>query len=169
MFGINKRMKAFSQSVHAKISDSVNSGMQRVKTHLRYDERVEKANAWASLHPRRFFGTVLGVSAVILASSLAMGLSTSDDPPATERNVKPPVREGAGIERVLGGMREIHANDDLIRTSVIRARMMGDRLRHEIDSLMALPVKTREDSMEISRKGKQLQGIISFFEQHEED
>ena len=168
MFGLKKRMRAYSQSVHSKVNACASSCWQRVKTRVGFDKRVEQANMWAEAHPRRFFGYVLGVSAVILATSLAMGLysdtdTTAPSPPPTSPS------QNVGIDRVIGGMRAIHANNDVINTTVIRARMMGDRLRHEIDSLRSLPVITPEDSAAIVQKGKQLEGIISFFERHEKD
>ncbi|MCM1337419.1 MAG: hypothetical protein NC187_07695 [Candidatus Amulumruptor caecigallinarius] len=168
MFGIKKRMRACSQSVHSKLSECASSCWVRLKTRVGFDRRVEQANMWAEAHPRRFFGYVMGVSAVILATSLAMGLCGNPDEPEVSA---PSVThsQNVGIDRVIGGMRAIHANNDIISTTVLKARMTGDQLRYEIDSLRALPVKTAEDSAAIMRKGKQLEGIISFFEQHEKD
>lgn len=168
MFGFNKRMRAFSHSVHSRISECASSCVRRVKHKIEFDRRVEQANTWASLHPHRFFATVLGVSAVILASSFLVGLSPdSTGAQAEPRPVNP--SQNVGIDRVINGMRAIHTNNDIINTTVIRARMLGDQLRHEIDSLRRLPVVTHEDSLAIAQKGKQLEGIINFFERNEED
>lgn len=169
MFGINKRMRAYSRSIHAKVGSCTAACVDRLKTHLRYNERVEKANIWAALHPKRFFCIVLGASAIILASSFWIGRTPSGNDSFATQAPKPAPSPDRGIERVIGGMRQIHSNNDMIRATVIRAKMMGDQLRHELDSLRSLPVKSHQDSLLMAQKGKQLEGIISFFERHEED
>lgn len=169
MFGIKKRMRACSRSIHAKVGSHAAECVRRLKSHLRYDERVERANIWAALHPKRFFCIVLGTSAIILASSFLIGHTPSESEPAGTETLQSVASPDRSIERVISGMRQIHSNNDVIRTTIIKARMMGDQLRHELDSLRSLPVKSREDSMLIAQKGKELEGIISFFERHEED
>lgn len=163
MKGIKKRLRESSHRMHTRISEAAAPYIGKAREKLKVDERIEKANTWAANHPKRFFGYVIGCSAVIMAMSLFIGFSPADTDGAIDD--KPVVH--TGISDVIEGMREIHRNKEIINATVQRARDTGDRLRVELDSLNSLPVKSHEDSLDIAFKGKQLQGIIKLFESHD--
>lgn len=163
MKGIKKKLRESSRRMHTRIGEAAAPYIGKAKEKLKVDERIEKANNWATAHPKRFFGYVLSCSAVIMAMSFLIGFS----PAETVENIdnKPIVQ--TGISDVIEGMREIHRNKEIINATVQKARDTGDRLREELDSLNSLPVKSHEDSLDIAFKGKQLQGIIKLFESHD--
>lgn len=159
-------MRASSQKLHAHMARLAAPYVAKARERLRLDERIGAANQWASDHPKRFFGYVIGVSAVILALTIIMGLHT---PEPRQPEVSPRVSSGGDVGAVISGMREIHAGKAAINETVMRAKEMGDRIKHELDSLNSLPVKSHQDSIDIRQKGKQLERIIKLFEQHEKD
>lgn len=163
MKGIKKRMRESSRKLHARLGKAAEPYVSKAKERLKVDERIKKANDWASAHPRRFFAYVIGCSVVILSMSLFIGLQ----PAETESEIEAVPSPHEGISTVIEGMREIHRNKEIMNATIQRARDTGDRLRGELDSLNSLSVKTREDSLDIAHKRKQLQGIIKLFENHD--
>lgn len=166
MKGIKKRMREASRKMHGHIGRAAAPYVEKAKEHLRINERVEHANQWAEAHPKRFFGYVIGISVVIFGMSLLWGFLPSDNDFGSKQ---PVISSTEGIGKVINGMREIQRNNERINATIMSARSQGDRLRYELDSLNSLPEKSREDSIAIVRKGKQLQAIINLFENHDKD
>lgn len=53
---------------------------------------------------------------------------------------------------VFQGFRTIQANKDIHRNTLLDMTVKGQLLRHELDSMIAIPVKSREDSLRIILK-----------------
>ena len=66
----------------------------------------------------------------------------------------------ATMEPVFQGFRTIQANKDIHRSVLTDMTVKGQLLRHELDSMIAIPVKSREDSLQIILKYRQLENIV---------
>lgn len=73
---------------------------------------------------------------------------------------EPDVSSIAGMEPVFHGFRTIQANKDIHRSVLTDMTVKGQLLRHELDSMIAIPVKSREDSLRIILKYRQLENIV---------
>lgn len=73
---------------------------------------------------------------------------------------EPDVSSIAGMEPVFQGFRTIQANKDIHRSALTDMTVKGQLLHHELDSMIAIPVKSREDSLRIILKYRQLENIV---------
>lgn len=76
------------------------------------------------------------------------------------RQGEPDISTIASMEPVFSGFRTIQANKDIHRSTLLDMTVKGQMLRHELDSIIAIPVKNREDSMRIILKYRQLENIV---------
>ena len=70
------------------------------------------------------------------------------------------------MEPVFHGFRTIQANKDIHRSVLTDMTVKGQLLRHELDSMIAIPVKSREDSLRIILKYQQLENIVKIGRAH---
>lgn len=81
----------------------------------------------------------------------------------TDAGVKqsePDVSSITNLEPMFQGFRTIQANKDIHRSVLTEMTVKGQLLRHELDSMIAIPVKSREDSLRIILKYRQLENIV---------
>ena len=73
---------------------------------------------------------------------------------------EPDVSSITNMEPVFQGFRTIQANKDIHRSALTDMTVKGQLLHHELDSMIAIPVKSREDSLRIILKYRQLENIV---------
>ena len=121
---------------------------------IRLRKQVDKANVWATNHlPRTITFTI-----VALSLSLAIGVVltvTEDDNPAD-----PAFDEIASVTPMFEGMRRIQANKNYQMAQMEDLTYRGNDLKHELDSLIRIPNKSHDDSVQIVIKVKQLEIIV---------
>ena len=65
------------------------------------------------------------------------------------------------MDPLFQGFRAIQANKGTHRQALMELTLKGQVLRAELDSMIALPRKTREDSVRIVLHYRQLEGIVN--------
>ena len=79
----------------------------------------------------------------------------------TGRNVtEADVSAIANMEPLFSGFRTIQANKDAHRCTLLELTAEGQAVRKELDSLIAVPKKSRADSVRIVRHYKKLENIV---------
>ena len=124
--------------------------------------RIRIANRWATQHPKRTFGYVVGTLLTVLFCDVAI----------TEMRAEmkePDVNMIANVEPVFNGFRTIQANKDTHRRTVLEMTSKGQAVKHELDSLIALPQKTHADSIGIIRRYGQLENLVKTLKQNDND
>ena len=107
----------------------------------------------AAKHPKTTFAGVAGTLLLLLVSTVSIDSGNG-------KQSEPDVSSIAAMEPVFQGFRTIQANKDIHRSVLTDMTMKGQLLRHELDSMIAIPVKSREDSLRIILKYRQLENIV---------
>ncbi|MCH5228339.1 MAG: hypothetical protein J1F16_11090 [Muribaculaceae bacterium] len=116
--------------------------------------RIRLANIRAKKHPKKTFFLVSCSLLVIFFSDLAMTVfGTAGSSPGMEGITK--------VEPLFEGFRTIQANKDQQRKSILEMVAKGQELKSELDSMIAIPVKSRQDSIIILQKYSRLEKIAN--------
>ena len=75
-----------------------------------------------------------------------------------DRHGKPERHRTGGTD--VSGFRTIQANKNVHRTTLMELTGRGQKLREELDSLIALPCKSHADSIRIVQRYQQLEHIV---------
>ena len=132
-----------------------------VGTRYRLAGRIRLANIWARKHPRRTFAYVTGSLFFLLASTVAIDSMTLSD------KREPDVSSIAQLEPVFAGFRTIQANKSIHRTTLTELTHEGQLLREELDSLIAIPCKSHQDSIHIVQSYNRLESIVKSLQNND--
>lgn len=129
-------------------------------------DKVGHANDWALSHPKRFMSVTVGIlSFLALTTIFPLIVAYIDRNSAKSR---PPVVEETeiiGDRQVLENINGIHQLDsrrDMIRQETKELTDKGMSIKNELDSLMALPEKSYDDSIRIVQDYNNLEDIVNF-------
>ena len=121
-------------------------------------ERIEQANQWALLHKRRTAAITVG----LLSLSLLTGILTTA---FGDKGKSEPSFDGiAQVGPMFEGMRRINDNKAFQLSQVEQLSLKGKAIKHELDSLVRLPVKSHDDSVRIVVRYKQLEMIVNHLQ-----
>ena len=154
MKSFRKTLQESRLKTHHLIRSWLQPKLGAVGTRYRLAGRIRLANIWARKHPKRTFAYVTGSLFFLLASTVAIDSMTLSD------KREPDVSSIAQLEPVFAGFRTIQANKDIHRSALTDMTVKGQLLHHELDSMIAIPVKSREDSLRIILKYRQLENIV---------
>lgn len=73
---------------------------------------------------------------------------------------EPDISAIASMEPLFSGFRTIQANKGVQRQTLLELAAEGQALREELDSMIALPHKSRADSVRIVRQYGKLESIV---------
>ena len=114
-------------------------------------------NQWAEKHKKRTIVITIG----ILTLSLILGswLTFSSD------SKEPDLFGGmTDVRPDFEGMRRIQRLKSLQVEQTTDLTNRGQRLKHDLDSLIALPVKSHKDSVDIMVKYRQLEIVVDYLD-----
>ena len=132
-------------------------GIRSFLTHFKIRERIDRMNQWAEKHKKRTVTITIG----ILTLSLILGswLTFSSDSNESElfsdmTDVRPDFEGMRRIQRMKS--LQVEQTTDLINR--------GQRLKRDLDSLIAIPVKSHKDSVNIMVKYHQLEIVVDYLD-----
>lgn len=159
--GLRRRMKAARAEFHEGVRMTFQPIFARLGRRLRLGARIRMANRWAAAHPRKLFAIIAGILVVNFVTGTFLF------PGYVSRNMA--VAEINSFDSVFINRRIIdNSRQDrrrLLEEEVERMQV----LRTEIDSLLALPEKTAEDSTRIIKAFNQLEAISTTLTTDEKD
>lgn len=141
------------RKAHGAIRSWLRPKMGAIGTRYRLAARIRKANSWATRHPRRTFGYVVGSLLMILVCDIIVT-------GARMESQEPELQSIAKVEPILSGFRTIQANKEAQRRRLMEITGDGQAVKHELDSLIAIPRKSHADSIGIIRRYRQLEQIV---------
>ena len=161
------------KSLKKTISDSRLSTSNQIKSWLqprlgsvgkryRLAARIRIANRWATRHPRRTFGYVVGTLLMVLVCDVMITGMRAE-------MKEPDVNMIANVEPVFNGFRTIQANKDSHRRTILEMTSQGQNLKYELDSLIAIPRKSHADSIGIIRRYGQLENLVKTLKNNDND
>ena len=161
-----KSLKKTISDSRLRTSNQIKSWLQprlgSVGKRYRLAARIRIANRWATRHPKRTFGYVVGTLLTVLICDVAIT--------GMRAEIKEPdVNMIANVEPVFNSFRTIQANKDTHRRTVLEMTSQGQILKHELDSIIAIPRKTHADSIGIIRRYGQLENLVKTLKQNDND
>ena len=121
-------------------------------------ERIERANAWAEQNKGRTATLTVGTLFLLLVIGSVMTLSGNDEP---EMNIIEGIAE---VNPMFQGLQQIQDTKAYQLSQVEKLTVKGQSLKRELDSLIRMPVKSHEDSLQIIIKHRQLELIVNNLE-----
>lgn len=151
--GLFKRIRQKRQAVHDSIKGAAKELGLGIGARFKLKERIEALNKLASLHPKRTAALTIGSLALSLAVNLMLSSGDKSEAIPNFRNI-------ADVQPMFEGMRQIQSAKTMGQRIVLDFVDEGQRLRRELDSLVALPDKTHKDSIRIIVGYKRLEKIV---------
>ena len=161
-----KSLKKTISDSRLRTSNQIKSWLQprlgSMGKRYRLAARIRIANRWATQHPKRTFGYVVGTLLTVLFCDVAITGMRAE-------MKEPDVNMIANVEPVFNGFRTIQANKDTHRRTVLEMTSQGQTIKHELDSLIAIPHKSHSDSIGIIRRYGQLENLVKTLKQNDNE
>ena len=148
-----KILKKTKARKDAKIAEAIKTFLVK----FRFKDKIDKANQWADAHKKKV--SVITIS--ILTLSLVIGSWLTLTTHFNESNM---LSGMADVKPTFEGMHRIQRVKDLQVEQTMEMTNKGKQLKHELDSLVALPIKSHKDSLDIMVKYKQLEIVVKYLE-----
>ena len=145
---ILKRTKAMKDAHIAQ-------GIRSFLSHFKIRERIDRMNLWAEKHKKRTVVITIG----ILTLSLILGSWLTFNSDSKESEL---FSDMTDVRPDFEGMRRIQRLKSLQVEQTTDLTNRGQRLKHDLDSLIALPVKSHKDSVDIMVKYHQLEIVVDY-------
>ena len=121
-------------------------------------EKVAKANAWADGHRRKTAGILFSVNATIYIIGFMLCMSGND---ANGNSIQDPMQDLAQIQPMFSQLHRIEDMKTVQKKTYVQLSNRVVKLKHEVDSLMAMPGKTHQDSVLALQKYDELKTIMN--------
>ena len=153
----NSRLKT-----HQAVFGWLRPRMGAIGSRYRLAARIRLANSWATKHPKKTFGYVVGALLTVLVADIAFTGARA------EMN-NPELARIANVEPIFNGFRTIQANKDAHRKTVMEVAAQGQTIRQELDSMIRIPDKSHADSLGIIKRYNRLENIVKSLKQNDND
>ena len=162
MKSIRKTIRNSRLATSNQIKTWLKPRMGAIGTRYRLAARIRLANSWASRHPKKTFGYVVGTLLTVLFCDIAVTGIRAESQMENMNHI-------ANVEPIFNGFRAIQANKESQRQTILEMTGQGQTLRHELDSLIAIPRKSHNDSVEIIRRYTRLENIVKSLKQNDNE
>ena len=164
MKSLRKILHESRLKTHQQVRAWLQPKMGAIGTKYRLAARIRLANAWAPKHPKRTFAYVTGTLAFVLVGNIWIsGANVDSSNELNEANQNPI----SNMEPLFTGFHTIQANKDIQRNTLMDLVVQGQELREELDSMIAVPHKSRMDSTRIVQRYRQLENIVKSLNNNE--
>ena len=121
-------------------------------------DKIAKCNAWADGHRRKTAGILFSVNATIYIVGFLLCMSGND---ASGNSIQDPMQDLAQIQPMFSQLHRIEDMKTVQKKTYVQLSNRAVRLKHEVDSLMAMPGKTHQDSVLALQKYDELKTIMN--------
>jgi len=121
-------------------------------------EKIAKANAWADGHRRKTAGILFSVNFCIYIIGFLLCMSGND---ANGNSIQDPMQDLAQIQPMFSQLHRIEDMKTVQKHTYVQLSNRVVKLKHEVDSLMAMPGKTHQDSVLALQKYDELKTIMN--------
>ena len=162
MKSLRKTLHESRLKTHQQVRSWLQPQLGAIGTKYRLAARIRLVNAWAVKHPKWTFAYVTGTLALVLIGNLGIsGAKADSSDKLNESNMI------TNMEPLFTGFRTIQVNKDIQRTTLMDLVAQGQELREELDSMIAVPNKSRMDSTRIVQRYRQLENIVKSLNNNE--
>ena len=120
-------------------------------------EKISKANAWADGHRRKTAGILFSVNTCIYLIGFILCMSGSE----VDGSIKDPMQDLAQIQPMFSQLHRIEDMKTVQKKTYVQLSHRAVKLKREVDSLMAMPGKTHQDSVLALQKYDELNTIMN--------
>lgn len=160
MKSLRKTIKESRLKTHDVVRGWLSPRVGAIGKRYRLAARIRIANNWATRHPKRTFGYVVGTLLMVLVCDIMISGIRAE-------MKEPDVNLIANVEPVFNGFRMIQANKDTHRKAFLEMTAKGQTIKHELDSIIAIPCKSHSDSLGIIRRYAQLEKLVKTLKQND--
>ena len=121
-------------------------------------EKVAKANAWAEGHRRKTAGILFSVNTCIYLIGFILCMSGNQ---TDGSSIKDPMQDLAQIQPMFSQLHHIEDMKTVQKKTYVQLSNRAVKLKREVDSLMAMPRKTHQDSVLALQKYDELKTILN--------
>ena len=121
-------------------------------------DKIAKANLWADSHRRKTAGILFSVNTCIYIIGFLLCMSGSE---ADGNSIKDPMQDLAQVQPIFSQLHRIEDMKTVQKHTYVQLSNRAVRLKREVDSLMAMPQKTHQDSVLALQKYDELQTIMN--------
>ena len=121
-------------------------------------EKIAKANAWADGHRRKTAGILFSVNTCIYLIGFVLCMSETE---ADGSSIKDPMLDLAQIQPMFSQLHRIEDMKTVQKKTYVQLSHRAVKLKREVDSLMAMPGKTHQDSVLALQKYDELNTIMN--------
>lgn len=162
MKSIRKTLRNSRLATSNQIKSWLQPKVGAIGTRYRLAARIRLANSWATKHPKKTFGYVVGTLIAIIFCDIAIAGIRAESKMDN-------VNQIANVEPIFNGFRAIQANKESQRQTILEMTNQGQILRHELDSLISIPRKSHRDSVDIIRRYTRLENIVKSLKQNDNE
>ena len=121
-------------------------------------EKIAKANVWADGHRRKTAGILFSVNTCIYLIGFVLCMSGSE---ADGSSIKDPMQDLAQVQPIFSQLHRIEDMKTVQKKTYVQLSHRAVKLKREVDSLMAMPGKTHQDSVLALQKYDELNTIMN--------
>ena len=121
-------------------------------------EKVAKANAWADGHRRKTAGILFSLNTCIYLIGFFLCMSGNE---TDGSSIKDPMQDLAQIQPMFLQLHRIEDMKTVQKKTYVQLSNRAVKLKREVDSLMAMPRKTHQDSVLALQKYDELKTILN--------
>lgn len=149
-------MKIFKKS-KAKKDAKIAAGIKSLTDKFKLSEKIAKANQWADKHKKRV--SVITISMLMLSLIIGSWLTLT-----STYNEADMLSDFTEVKPAFDGIRRIQRLKSMQVDQTVELTNKGQQLKHDLDSLVRLPVKSHQDSLDIVVKYRQLELVVKYLD-----
>lgn len=149
-------MKIFKKS-KAKKDAKIAAGIKSLTDKFKLKDKIAKANLWADKHKKRV--SVITISMLMLSLIIGSWLTLT-----STYNEADMLSDFTEVKPAFDGIRRIQRLKSMQVDQTVELTNKGQQLKHDLDSLVRLPVKSHQDSVDIVVKYRQLELVVKYLD-----
>lgn len=149
-------MKIFKRT-KAKKDAKIAEGIKLLTDKFKFKDKIAKANQWADKHKKRV--SVITISMLMLSLIIGSWLTLT-----STYNEADMLSDFTEVKPAFDGIRRIQRLKSMQVDQTVELTNKGQQLKHDLDSLVRLPVKSHQDSVDIVVKYRQLELVVKYLD-----
>ena len=149
-------MKIFKRT-KAKKDAKIAEGIKSLTGKFKLKDKIAKANQWADKHKKRV--SVITISMLMLSLIIGTWLTLT-----STYNESDMMTGLSDVKPAFDGIRRIQRLKSMQVDQTVELTNKGQQLKHDLDSLVRLPVKNHQDSVDIVVKYRQLELVVKYLD-----
>jgi len=149
-------MKIFKRT-KAKKDAKIAEGIKSLTDKFKFKDKIAKANQWADKNKKRV--SVITISMLMLSLIIGSWLTLT-----STYNEADMLSDFTEVKPAFDGIRRIQRLKSMQVDQTVELTNKGQQLKHDLDSLVRLPIKSHQDSVDIVVKYRQMELVVKYLD-----